>query len=248
MEPEIFQQIENGKKVDFGDILSKSFNLFGKVWVDGLVHAVITLLVMIPFLILIYAPIAPLYIDMFQHMGDTYYEPDIEQYFSIPFLIGWMFVVFILAFLIQPVVFSITGHFLIKCKNEDMGTNDVAGGYFKLAKEHFGKLLLLSLATAGISMLAVLLCYFPIFYVMVPLHLILPIFVFNPTLSSGKIINASFKLGNKYWLIVFGLMIVSGLIASLGTLICVIGVLATTYFQHIVTYYFYKDSVGFENA
>jgi hypothetical protein len=106
---------------------------------------------------------------------------------------------------------------------------------------------LLSLATMGIAILAALLCYLPIFYVMVPLQLFLPVLVFNESLTVSEIIKASFKLGNKYWLMLFGLIIVSSLLASLGILLCGIGIIVTSYYQYIVLYYFYKDSVGFDD-
>ena len=90
-----------------------------------------------------------------------------------------------------------------------------------------------------------MLCYLPIFYVMVPLQLMIVIFAFNDKLSVSDIISISFKLGNKFWLLVFGLIIVSSMIAQLGIIICFIGVFFTAYFAHIPIYYFYKETIGF---
>lgn len=247
MSKDIFQRIEEAGSIDFGDILSKSFNLFQKTWVEALKHALVTLLIMAPFIIIVYAPIIPMYIEMLANAGDPYYTPSFVENYSAGMIIGWAFLVLLLSFLLQPFVISIVGSYLQLCKKVDVGgESDVKGLYLDIVKNHFGKLVLLSLATVGIALLAALLCYFPLFYVMVPLQLIMPVFVFNQKLSVSQIVKACFKLGNRYWFMVFGLMIVSGIISSLGFIICGIGIIVTQYYQYVVLYYFYKDSVGFD--
>ncbi len=247
MQTDIFQRIENAGKADFGDILSKSFNLFKDVWVDGLTHVLLTMIAVIPFLLVVYIPILPIYIDMFSYGYDPYYyEPSVD--FSALFWIGYIFMVLILSFVMQVVTYVITAHFYKVCQKKDTGSPEDVGGFFVFLKGNFTKLLLLSLATFGIAILAALACYLPIFYVMVPLQLMLPIFAFNPKLSVSDIIKAGFKLGNKYWLIVFGLIIVSSLIAQLGIILCIVGVLVTAYFVHLPMYFFYKDTVGFDES
>jgi hypothetical protein len=74
------------------------------------------------------------------------------------------------------------------------------------------------------------------------------IFAFNPELSVGDIVSASFKLGHKKWLLSFGLLIVSGILAEIvGLLMCGIGVLFTAAFVYHPTYFIYKNVIGFEN-
>ena len=248
MESNLFQKIENSKSVDFGNILSKSFELYKKVFQEGLMHTLVSLVVVIPFILIVYIPILPIYIDMLTGGGDPYYygsDPFMD--YTILWWVGYVVIVMLLSFLLQLVTISIYGHFLLALRNADMGTSHEIGGYFDLLKDHFGKILLLSLATLGIAVLATLLCYFPIFYVMVPLQLILPIFVFNQKMSVSDIVKAAFKLGNKYWGVLFGLIIIAGILSSLGAIACYIGLIATAFFTYIVIYYFYKDSVGFDD-
>ncbi|PKA82473.1 hypothetical protein ATE92_0603 [Ulvibacter sp. MAR_2010_11] len=249
MEHPIFQKIENAKKPDFGDILSKSFELFKKVWEQALYHVLITLAAVVPMILLVYIP----YIAFFLSMGalDTqgnydYVEPDLMEY--LPLLIGYIIVVLALIFVVQAFVYGITAHFIRVLKKEDLGTNEDVGGYLSLLKGNYKKLMLLSLATFGIALLATLACYLPIFYVMVPLQLLVVFFAFHPELTVSEIIKASFKLGNKYWLIIFGLVIVSSLIAQLGIILCIVGVFFTAYFVHIPMYYIYKDCIGFDTV
>lgn len=248
MKMDIFQRIENAARPDFGDILSKSFDLFQKLFKDAVMHGLVSLLVLVPFIIVVYVPIMPMYIEMLQNAGDPYYTPSAFDDYSVAFMIGWIILVFILSFVLQVVSLSIAAHFYKVTKNVDMGTSDETGGYFDLLKNNFGKLLLLSLATFGIAILAALACYLPIFYVMVPIQLVVPILAFNEKLSVSEIIKAAFKLGNKYWLIAFGLIWLASLIAQLGIILCLIGIVFTAYFVHVVVYYFYKDSVGFDDS
>lgn len=253
MENPVFQKIENANKPDFGDILSKSFELFKKVWEQALYHVLITMAAVIPMIFIIYVPyiIFVFYTVGFDSYGSYdsygYYEqPDLMPF--LPLLILYIVFVFVAVFIVQTFVLGITAHFYKVLKKEDMGDDTEVGGYFDIVKTDYKKLFLLSLASFGIAILAVLLCYLPIFYVMVPLQLVTVVYVFNRELSAGDIIKACFKLGNKYWLIIFGLVILSSIIAQVGILLCFVGVFFTAYFVHLPMYYVYKDTVGFKDT
>ncbi|MGE5944241.1 MAG: hypothetical protein ACM31G_07875, partial [Flavobacteriales bacterium] len=97
--------------------------------------------------------------------------------------------------------------------------------------------------------LAMLLCFFPIIYVMVPLALINVIYAFNPEMTASDIVKVGFKLGNKKWLITFGLMIVAGLLAQIvGLIMCVVGIFVTASFAYLPLYFVYKESIGFNET
>ncbi|WP_299183245.1 hypothetical protein [uncultured Aquimarina sp.] len=244
---QLFEKIENSKKPEFGDIMSKSFELYKKVFSIGMVHALVIFAIAIPFILVVYLPLLPFYIDMIQNAGDPYYQPSFLEGFSVMMIVVWVVVIFVLSFIMQVLNISVYGHFLKTLKNQDLGLTEEIGGYFTIAKKHFGKIILISLANMGIGMLAALACYFPIFYVMVPLQLVILIFIFNQEMSVENIIKAAFKLGNKYWLTFFGLIFVSGIFSALGVIVCYLGVIATMFFSYIVMYYMYKDTIGFEN-
>jgi len=244
---QLLEKIENSNPIDFGDIFSKSFNLYQKVFSKGIVHALILIAISIPLIIIIYIPVLPVYIEMIQNSGNPSYRPTFFEDFSLVAVIVWFIVIFVLSFVMQVFNVSVYGHFLKVLRNEETGNNEEIGGYFTIAKDHFGKILLLTLASTGIGMLAALACYLPIFYVLVPLQLLIPIFVFNPEISNSDIIKVAFKLGNKYWLVFFGLIFVSGLFAMLGSFLCGIGVIMTVFFPYIVTFYMYKETIGFDD-
>ncbi|MBW2936810.1 hypothetical protein KXJ69_01755 [Aureisphaera sp. CAU 1614] len=248
MEHPIFEKIQRSPQPDFGDVISKSFELYKKTFTQGLTHTLISLVVVIPFILIIYIPLIPMYIEMIQNAGDPYYTPTAFEDYSIAMIVGWVILVFLFSFLMQMVNMSIFGHFFKDLKRMDYGTNEDIGGYFTLLKTHFSKLFMLSLATLGIALLAALLCYLPIFYVMIPLHWAFPIFIFNDKLSVSDTIKAAFKFGNKNWLTFAGIGIVVSIIASLGAIACYIGMIATLFFTYIATYVTYRDTIGFEDV
>lgn len=252
MESSIFQRIENSHKPNFGDILSKSIELFKKVWEQALYHCLVTVAIVIPIVTAIYVPYIIFIFSMtgyrtfnYSHGFGYYDKPEITPY--IPFIILYILVAIVLLIIVQALTYGVLARFFRVLKKEDTGSSEPIGGYFELIRKNLSKLFILSLSTFLIAFIAVLACYFPIFYVLVPLNLFVVIFAFHPELSVFDIIKASFKLGNKYWLIIFGLIIIGGLLSQLGVLLCFVGLLFTSFFSYIPIYYIYKDSIGFED-
>ncbi len=241
MEKDIFKRIEEASKPDFGQILTRSFEFVPKVWQVAIKHALLIAVIMVPLFLLIYIPFIAIYVEALDS-GGRYYGPD----YSTTAVVIYVIVVFILAFLGQLVTISVTSHFYRVLKNIDLGLNEDVGGYFDLLRQDFSKVFLLALATLGISLLAVSLCILPIYYVMVPLQLLVPLLTFNRELSVSEVLKAAFKLGNKHWIIVFGLVWLSSIIAQIGILICLVGIIFTAYFVHLTIYYYYKDTIGFD--
>lgn len=235
----LLEKIETAIPLDFGDIFNKSIELFKKVWLQGFVMLLLSMVLMIPFYIIMYLPIIAMGIlnpETFNNNAGP------ELVFLIPFSL------FILAFAFFALVigFGLKSSFYRICKTKDF-SETVADDYFYFFKKHYlGKTIKLAAATFGITLLAAFLCVFPIFYVMVPIAFINVIYAFNPELSVSEIINIGFKFGHKKWLLTFGLIIVSALLAEvIGLIMCCIGILVTISFAYIPIYFVYKESVGF---
>jgi hypothetical protein len=240
---ELQLKTQNAKRLDFGDIFNKSIELFKKVWVQGLVMLLLTMVLMLPFYLLMYLPmIASGLMDpmAFQHG----YDSDLSFVVMIPMiLLGLLFSLFAMV-----ISFGMKASFYRICKFKDLNEATSEDYFYYLKRPYLGKVIMLSLMTFGISLLATLLCVLPIFYVIVPISLMNVIFAFNPELSASNIVKAGFDLGNKKWLITFGLIIVSSLLAQIvGMLMCFIGVFVTASFSYLPAYFIYKDSVGFED-
>ena len=251
MYQQLVSKIEQSKSFDFGDVLSRSIDLFKKVWVEGFVHLLLMMVITMPIIIVTY-------IAMFAMFGANYLiagggDPEyMNQDFDpamIPSMIGFGLLLLLVSAIMQTFNIAIMAHFYQVCKSKDMGTPLPQGGYFTYLKNgNFKKLLILSFALMGIAVVAMMLCYIPLFYVIVPLTLVMVIYAFNPDLTVKELISASFKLGNKYWLMTFLMLIVAGFVAYLGVLACGIGFFFTAMFARIPLYYIYKDTVGLDSA
>ncbi|WP_298760690.1 hypothetical protein [uncultured Psychroserpens sp.] len=237
---EIQQRILSAKELDFGQIFNDSIELFKKVWVQGLLMFLILFAFMIPFIFIVYIPLIILGISDFSNPGGY------NTLAPIAFLI--MIVAYLLfVFAMMVITFGLKAGLYRIMRQKDQGIVDKDDYFFFLRRPHLSKTINLSLATFGISLLATLLCFFPVIYVMVPLNLLVVIYAFNPEMSSSDLIRLSFDLGNKKWFITFGLTIVAGLLAQMvGALMCGIGVLFTASFAAIPLYFIYKEVIGFD--
>ena len=151
----------------------------------------------------------------------------------------------ILILLIGAVFLSLNAAFLRICQQRDLQLSNSEDYFYYFKKGHFKKALILSFYTTLISFLGVLLCGLGLFYVMVPISLFTAFFAFNTQLSATDIVTMSFKLGNKNWLVIFGLLLIMGFLSQLGVLFCGVGFLFTAMLSKVPLYYMYKDGVGF---
>tara|TARA_R110000868_G_scaffold100301_2_gene275871 strand:+ start:25282 stop:26049 length:768 start_codon:yes stop_codon:yes gene_type:complete len=243
----ILEKISNAKQLDFGSIFSESIELFKKTWLQGFLLQAITIIIMLPLIIVIYAPLIGIFMTQ-SKSGHS--DPEaFTAFFAGMSLIYIVFIV-VAVFALSAVSFALNAGFFRMMRkldhNEQVTTSDLFH-FFKA--NYFNKTFMLMLATVGIAILAILLCYLPIFYAMVPLSFFTVMFAFNPDLSTGDIVKLSFKLGHKKWLLAFGLIIVSAILAEIvGLLLCGIGVLFTAAFVYHPVYFIYKKVIGFENG
>lgn len=241
----LFEKIENSKPIDFGDIFNKSIELFKKVWLQGFVHLLITLVVIIPLILVMYIPIFA--IAGFAGYEGNYGEYGTQEEVSIGLMIVFFLLVLIITMIASALQFGINAHFYRVCKQVDHNQSDSSSYFMFFKGKYLSKVFTIAIASFGIALLAALLCYLPIFYVMVPLQLLGVIFAFNPDMSTSDLINASFKWGNKYWLVMFGLIFITSILATLvGYIMCLVGVFFTASFVYLPVYFMYKDSIGFD--
>ncbi len=247
----LFDKIENSTPVDFGDIFNKSIELFKKVWLQGFLHLLISMAIMIPLFIVIYIPIFALagisgYENAYAEYGDYNYP---SEEISVGLIILFVILVVVMSMIATAFQFGITAHFYRVCRQVDLGLPESSGYFMFFKGKYLGKVFVIAISSFGIALLATLLCYLPLFYVMVPLQLLGVIFAFNPDLSASDLIKASFKLGNKIWLVAFGLILISSMLAQLvGMLLCFVGIFFTASFIYMPIYTMYKDAIGFEDS
>jgi len=241
---ELSTKIANAPNLDFGTIFGNSIELFKKTWGQGVIMLLLNMVLILPALIILYIPIIVA-------AASGIPESEIQAGNLSP----WYMIVFFLLFIpvmavAQTITIGLTAGFYRIVKDKDLNESRSDSNLFMfLKKDNLGKLFMLSVFSLGITIGAVLLCYFPVFYVAVPIGLFSVVLAFNPELTAKEIVKASFKLGNKKWLLLFGLIIVASLLSQIvGLLLCGIGIFFTASFVYLPYYLVYKEAVGFEDS
>jgi len=238
---EIQQKIQNAKALDFGLIFNQSIELFKKVWVQGLVIFLLTMLLLIPFYVIMYLPLIAMGIFDTEAMQSG--EPP-----NISFLILFYLMMIVFSFFAMIIGFGMRASFYRICKAKDFNEATTDDYFYFFKKPYLGKTIKLAAISFGITILASLLCFFPVIYVMIPVTLINVIYAFKPEFSASNTVKLGFNLGNKKWLITFGLIFVAGLLAEIvGMLMCFIGIFVTASFAYLPLYFIYKEVIGFED-
>lgn len=244
--------IEKSASLDFSSIFSRSIDLFKKVWVQGFVHLilgyVVTLGISFVFYLLMLLVAIPFGISLNLTEMAAYPEAWAAS-IGITGIIVFIALYIILIMLSTGVFLGIFAHFFCTLREVDQG-NVETSEYFKFLKRpYLFKLAKLGLAIFGITMLASLACGLPLFYVIVPIAMMLPVFAFNPDLSVRELISIAFKVGNKHWFTIFITLSIFGLITVVATLFtCGLGALFLTPLTYIPLYYIYKDTIGIEET
>lgn len=242
---EIQRRIQNAKDLDFGTIFNQSIELFKKVWVQGLVTLLLNMVLAIPLMMIVYIPLVIMGVtDAYTNSYDPYVQSDVNPLMLIVMMVVYLFMIAAMSI----IGFGLKAAFYRICKMRDLDEMGKEDYFYFFKKPYLGKTIKLGLAFAGISLLAALLCVIPIIYAIVPLSLMVVVYAFNPDMSISDIIKLGFDLGNKKWLITFGLMFVSGLLAGvIGFLMCFVGVYVTASFSYLPPYFVYKDVIGFDD-
>ncbi len=239
---QLLDKIAISSSLDFGDIFSRAIELFQKVWVQGLLLQVIRIVIQYGVMMILYIPM----------MGSVFLFPTLEQgdgssigviIWSILFMILYLAVILLVA--IAAIGVELGFYRLVRNKERGIKESGVNFGMF-FKKPHLKKLILFSLVQTGLAIGAALLFILPLFYIIVPLQYANIIFANHPEYTIKEVYTVAFRLGNKKWLLTFGLVVVAGIVAAIiGILACFIGIYATLSFVYLPAYLIYKDVIGF---
>ncbi len=227
--------IKESKPLDFGSIFSRSIELFKKVWLQGFLTLMLTFVLILPFYFLVYGPMLAAGISDPEMIGNEEMSPALTR----------AMVVLVPLFIagVMTVSVALNSAFLRICMLKDSNSTEPDDYFYFFKAGRWKKSLMLGLIVLGLSLLGVALCGIGIFYFIVPISLMSAFYSFNENLSATEITKASFQLGNKNWLTIFGLIIVMGLVAELGIILCFVGILFTAMLSKIPVYFIYKDAM-----
>ncbi|MEO8773544.1 MAG: hypothetical protein ABI263_09600 [Gelidibacter sp.] len=243
---EFKSKIGNAQDLDFGTIFNLCIQLFKKSWLQGFLLQLFVIIMMVPFFIILYVPIIMMVIS--ESASGQFDANDVNGLFAGLSVI--YIVVLILGFFVIGVVqVALTGGFYKILKNLDEGREAKTSDLFYFLKgKYLGKIAVLMLVTGLIAIPAALFFYLPLFYVMIPMSFFTITFAFNPEWSIGDIVGSSFRLGNKKWLLTFGLFVVSYIALMILTFVtCGLGSLFLAPFMYHPIYFIYKETVGFDD-
>lgn len=251
-------KINNARELDFGDILSRTFELFKKTWLQGFLFVLVFMVVMIPFFIALYMPI---YRSVMEQMQTGDYDPNdvsgLLQYQTDSFKYMVLGLTFVISFVSTGLVAGF--YKIVKCI--DLNETFSFGDLFSFFKgKYLGKIfaiaafsLMLGMVNFGLEkflppVLASVISTFISIIFSVYTTLFVLFMAFNSDLESSYIFSLSFSLGSKKWLLIFGLMVIFGIIGFLGAIACGFGILFTLSIVYLPTYLVYKDVFGFNEV
>jgi hypothetical protein len=250
----LLEKINNSKPLDFGDILSKSFEMFKKTWLKGFVLLLILAIVAIPFFVVIYMP---LYVSLFEQIQNGGYDPNDASTLMMQ-SDGFRYKILGFTFVMSFLTTALIAGFYRIIKKIDFGETINATDFFYYFKgKYLGRVFTIAAFSFLISLVnfalekflppttATLLSVIISIGFSVYSTLFVLFFAFHPDLESTEIFSLSFNLGSRKWLLIFGLMFVTGIIGCFGIILCGIGLLFTISIIYLPPYFIYKEVFGF---
>lgn len=242
---QLTEKIENAPSIDFGDIFNESMELFKKVWLQGFIARLLQGAVGLVIVLLSYIPLF-MVLGFFGVAVGTMGE-DVAPAAALPMVLLLILLFIGIAIISGVAAMAISAAFFRICKMKDhdeLGSDDY---FFYFQKKYYKKMAALVGASILIAIPAALLCYLPLFYVIIPITFFTLFFAFNPEMSASDIISVSFNLGTKKWGITFLSLFLFGIMAYIvGLILCGIGVFFTMSFAQLPFYLVYKKVIGFD--
>ncbi len=243
MKEKILQKIELHEGLTFETIIGDSFDLYKKVFAYGILKIIFEFILMYAIQFVMMIPMIPIFalaeVDP-QGLGNSGGMSGLSAVLMILIYFG-------IVSLSTLVSFCLTVGFYRMCFQQESGLNvNIEAFFYALKKKYWKKTFLLSMLSTFITIVSFSLFLLPGFYMLIPMGFVSVIYAFNIDLSIGDIFNVAFKLGNKYWLLMFLGCIAAAFMSALGILACGIGIIATGSFIYMPFYTAYSKMVGFD--
>ncbi len=241
----ILNKIHSSKLIDFRDLFNESLSLFKKVWIQGLILQMFSIIIMLPFMISLYLPYFTLALNdnLNQQMDSVDLSSALIEDYGTSLV--WIYLLMFAVSLVSSLLYL--GFYRI-VKEMDHENSFVLSDFFYFFKRPvFGKALGVLLTYTGITVIAALLCVFPLIYAIVPLLFMLPVFAYNSHLSISEIVKVAFALGNKKWGTTFLTLLLNMILFYVVTFVtCGLGALFISCFLYLPQYIIYKKVIGFD--
>ena len=218
MTPTEFQsKIADAKDLDFGTIFNQSIELFKKSWLQGFLMQLFVMILMVPFFIILYVPLVMVLVSQ---SGSGTFDSDAVSGIFAGLSLLYVVLISVGILIIGVIQVALTAAFFRILRSLDANLTVKTSDLFYFMKgQYLSKILLLILVTVLIAIPAALFFYLPFIYVLVPMSFFSIVFAFNPEWAIGDIVSSSFRIGNKKWLLTFGMLFISYVAISILTMI-----------------------------
>lgn len=236
--------VRSKSPISIGTLFVDSFVLFQKVWLQGLLLQILTILVMYGLVIIVYIPMLGSALVM--DAPDVYGESDSMTILSVITLTLY-FLVYVSVVIFQV---GLMAAFYRIVRLRDRGVAREKGVNFGMFFKKKYLLKLTSIGLINLVMIAVssVLFVIPIFFVIIPIQFVILFFAFHPDLSLKELFTLAFSLGTKKWGTTFVVFMGLFLFSLFGLFLCFFGVLATFSIALIPSYLVYKKVIGFREV
>lgn len=236
------QKISKAPSIDFSDLFNDTISTYKKVWLQGLLCQLINTVVGLP-LLLMNSEVFSL--ETLTSNGPFVRDVNDQYFLTTPpsELALWFLTLFVTILISTTVNF---GFFRIVKQIDTGGRFEFSDFFYFIKSDHIVKSILVILAYFGVALLATLMCVLPLFYVMIPLMFVPPMFAYNNTeLSVSETIKLSFQLGHKKWGITFVITVLNGIFLYLITIFtCGLGSLFFGCIMQLPIYIIYKKTLA----
>ena len=236
--------VRSKSPISIGTLFGESLALFQKVWLQGLLLQVLTILVLYGLTIILYIPMlgAVFVMDESSSMEDA--MPVII--FTVVLFLFYVFV--FLAVMVFQVGLIAAFYRILRLRDRGLtaekGVN--FGMFFK--KKYLLKLILIGIINLVMISIAGVLFVVPALFVIIPIQFVILFFAFHPDLSLKELYILAFSLGTIKWGSTFVVFAGLFILSLAGVFLCFFGVLATVSIGLIPVYLVYKEVVGFREV
>ena len=101
----LLSKIQTSKTIDFGDLFNESLGVFKKVWVQGLLLQLFSIVIMLPFIISLYLPYFTLALDggLNQTLGSTELSKALIEEYGASLI--WIYLLMFLASIVSSLLY-----------------------------------------------------------------------------------------------------------------------------------------------
>ena len=236
--------VRSKSSISIGVLFGESLALFQKVWLQGLLLQVLTILVLYGLTIILYIPM----LGAVFVMDESSIIEDAMPMVIFTMVLFLFYAVVFLAVVVFQVGLIAAFYRIMRLRDRGLTTEKGVnfGMFFK--KKYLLKLTLIGLINLVMITIASVLFVIPVFFVIIPIQFVILFFAFHPELSLKELYILAFSLGINKWGSSFVVFAGLFLFSLVGMFLCFIGVLATVSIAFIPVYLVYKEVVGFREV